>query len=302
MKFFRFHLLICAFMVILWAEQESSEQLLQRRYDFKDNVITSQDILKDAPLFPLFKVANSVNLYRAKSSDIVDKFKEHGIIVKSRSNIIEFLRVQKERVPFLEEKIAPFYLEKFKKNHILIQDVIVTPVSSVELEDFVFQEYQFPEKLHSRSSGTFPAIFLTKEGERRKIYFRFQIEATIEALVSAVKLKSGDVVGLREVEISRIPFERVTREWMERKDVGLYSIRSYTNKGSLLLKSDLVPKVVIRRGDPVFVQVSEGGVMLSFDGIAQQDGAVGKSIRIKNPRTNKSYDVRVISEGKVEIK
>ena len=136
----------------------------------------------------------------------------------------------------------------------------------------------------------------------KRIYFRYEIKATLEAIETTKKLKVGDVISPDSVSITRIPFVKMARELATKADIDKYSIASYTAKGTILHQNDLAPKIVIRRGDSVFVLVNDGRVILSFGGIAQQDGAVGKKIRVKNPRTNKGYEVIVIDEKRVEVR
>ncbi|MDE7217814.1 MAG: flagellar basal body P-ring formation chaperone FlgA [Helicobacter sp.] len=275
---------------------------IEKRYEFSSNTIDSQLIMPDAPLFTLFELAPSANLYRAKSSVIVEKFKQHNITLIPTSTIVEFVRTQNDRMPFLEEKIGPLFVDEYAKYHILVQDVIVTPLNNVALEGLHFQDFQFPQKLQKRATGSFPATFLDELGKVKRIYFRYEIKATLEAIETTKQLKVGDVISPDSVNVTRIPFVKMSRELATKADIDKYSIASYTAKGTILHQNDLAPKIVIRRGDMVFVLVNDGRVILSFDGIAQQDGAVGKKIRVKNPRTNKSYDVIVIDEKRVEVR
>lgn len=275
---------------------------LQKRYEFSDNIIDSQLILPSAPKFTLFELAPSANLYRAKSSVIIEKFRQHNITLIPSSTIVEFVRTQNDRVPFLEEKIGPLFVNEYAKYNILVQDVLVSPLNNISLEGLHFQDFQFPAKLQKRASGTFPANFLTDDGTMKRIYFRYEIKATLEAIQTTKKLRVGDTIGFDSVHITRIPFVKMSRELATKQDIGQYSIASYTAKGTILHENDLAPKIVIRRGDSVFVLVNDGRVILSFDGIAQQDGAIGKKIRVKNPRTNKSYEVIVIDEKRVEVR
>ena len=279
-----------------------SNDKIEKRYTFSDNIIDSQLIMPDAPPFTLFELAPSVNLYRAKASVIVEKFKQHNITLIPSSTIVEFVRTQNDRVPFLEEKIGPLFVDEYAKYHILVQDVIVTPLNNLSLEGLHFQDFQFPKKLQKRATGSFPANFLDELGTMKRIYFRYEVKATLEAIETTKKLKVGDVISPDSVNITRIPFVKMSRELATKADIDQYSIASYTAKGTILHQNDLAPKIVIRRGDTVFVLVNDGRVILSFDGIAQQDGAVGKKIRVKNPRTNKGYEVIVMDEKRVEVR
>lgn len=278
------------------------DEKIQKRYEFDQSPISSTLIMPSAPEFILFDIAPTVSFYRAKASVIVQKFKEHNITVIPTSTVVEFVRAQNDRVPFLEAKIGPLFVDEYAKYNILIQDVIVTPVTNVSLDDLEFQDLSFQDKFKKRSSGTFPAHYLARDGTMKRIYFRYEIKATLEAIQTTKKLRVGDFIGIDSVKITRIPFDRVTRELALKSDINQYSIASYTAKDTILHKNDLAPKVVIRRGDFVYVLINDGRVILSFDGVAQQDGAIGKTIRVKNPRTNKSYDVVVVDEKRVEVR
>ncbi len=275
---------------------------LEKRYDFTDNVITSQDIIQDAPFFELFNIEKTVNVYKVKSAFVVDKFKEHNITVISSSPTIEFIRIKQNRIKALEEKIGPLFVEHYAKYNILIQDVFVSPINNINLDTLKLYDYEFPEKAQKRSSGTFVAHFIATDGDIKRVYCRYEIQATLEAIRTTKTLRTGDLIGMNNVEIVRIPFENMGKELMQKSDIEQYSIRSYTVKNSILHKNDLTAKIIIRRGDLVYVLINDGKVLLGFDGVAQQNGAIGKKIRVKNPKTNKSYDAFVIDEKRVEIR
>ena len=129
---------------------------IQKRYEFSSNIIDSQLIMPSAPPFTLFELAPSANFYRAKSSLIVEKFKQHNITLIPSSTIVEFVRTQNDRVAFLEEKIGPLFVEEYARYHILVQDVIVTPLNNISLEGLHFQDFQFPKKLQKRAQVASP--------------------------------------------------------------------------------------------------------------------------------------------------
>ncbi|MDE7255053.1 MAG: hypothetical protein K2N54_02620 [Helicobacter sp.] len=139
-------LLACSLVCCVLASDK-----IEKRYEFSSNTIDSQLIMPDAPLFTLFELAPSANLYRAKSSVIVEKFKQHNITLIPTSTIVEFVRTQNDRMPFLEEKIGPLFVDEYAKYHILVQDVIVTPLNNVALDGLHFQDFQFPQKLQKRA-------------------------------------------------------------------------------------------------------------------------------------------------------
>lgn len=59
--------------------------------------------------------------------------------------------------------------------------------------------------------------------------------------------------------------------------------------------------ILIHRGETVKIVVSTPGFKLEADGVAQADGSIGDTIRIKNTRSNKMIDAKVKGSGVVSI-
>lgn len=60
------------------------------------------------------------------------------------------------------------------------------------------------------------------------------------------------------------------------------------------------PKAVVR-GETVQVEVREGTAVLQLSGLAQDSGAVGQTIRVMNPMSNRKFSARVEAKGKVSV-
>lgn len=267
---------------------------LESRYSFKQSTLYSHDFFPGVPTFPVLEISRDLNLYKVRSSEIVKEFEKHGIRVEAKTPIIEFVKSSSGNFSELEERVGELFVKEHSKNQILVRGVQVSPTTSVELEGWRLLEIDFDSKLLKRSTGTFSAYFSDVVGNKRKSFFRYEIDATLEAIFTKETLKGGDVLDSGSVEIRRIPFERITSEWMRKDQVGKVSVKSYTSPETLLTQDRIIPKIVVRRGDVVRVRIQEGAVSLEFSATAQQEGAVGSKIRVRNEKNKKSYDVKII--------
>ncbi|MEL7238893.1 MAG: flagellar basal body P-ring formation chaperone FlgA, partial [Planctomycetota bacterium] len=71
--------------------------------------------------------------------------------------------------------------------------------------------------------------------------------------------------------------------------------------GSVLTPDRLAPQTLVRRGQPIAVSLSSGGVELRILCTAMQDGTLGDAIRVKNDKTGKQLQVVVTGKAAAAI-
>lgn len=276
--------------------------VLKQKYYFRDSALYSTDFFDGIERFFVLEISRDLQLYKVKSSEIVRIFRDHGIAIEAKNSVVEFEKaLESGELDELAQAVGEKFIKKHAGYQILIKDVKISPITSSVLSGLKLIDIDFDEKLLKRYHGTFNATFEDAKGEKRKLFFRYEVDATIEAIFTKSVLKSGDLLSYGEVEVRRIPFERVSSELMRKNQVGEVSVKSYTSANAILTQDKIIPKKVIRRGDVVRVIINEGGVNLEFSALAQQDGAVGEKIRVRNERNKKSYDVRVVDSLMVVI-
>lgn len=293
---------IFALLLTLLLSTAHAALVLKPKYHFSAREIYSSELI-DSPIprFVVLEIAKDTHTYKIKSSELIKRFADQGIAIESESQIIEFVRLVRGDFHELSEHVGARFVQHYAPNHILVKNVEITPMNSGDRSDFKLKKIDFDDRLLRRSSGSFSAHFENSAGVRKKLFFRFEIDASLEAIFTKETLKGGDVINHGNVEIRRIPFPRLSAPLMERAQVGEVSVKSYVSQNTVLTKDKLIPKIVIKRGDKVHVRLIEGGVSLEFSALAQQDGALGSKIRVKNERNKKSYDARVVDSALVVI-
>ena len=77
--------------------------------------------------------------------------------------------------------------------------------------------------------------------------------------------------------------------------------RTPIRSGVTVLRSQLSRAPEVARGDMVKVEVTAGGAHLLFEGRAETDGIVGKTILVKNLTSGKDFRAKVTGKGKVSV-
>ncbi|MCB0422673.1 MAG: flagellar basal body P-ring formation protein FlgA [Bdellovibrionales bacterium] len=87
----------------------------------------------------------------------------------------------------------------------------------------------------------------------------------------------------------------------ELKDLTSVAARRALSVGEVVWHNTLVREKKVRRGDLIRAILTEGGWKIGMTGVAQEDGYVGKVIKIKSTQTDKTLVGRVNDEGEVEV-
>jgi flagella basal body P-ring formation protein FlgA len=114
--------------------------------------------------------------------------------------------------------------------------------------------------------------------------------------VLARDVAPGDVVRAQDVQWIRLPSDRVSNNIVT-TEAGLVGMspRYPVRTGEPLRMSDMQPPVVVAKGATVDMNYVSGALTLLARGRALQSGAVGDTIDIVNPRSNRT--VQGIVEG-----
>lgn len=85
------------------------------------------------------------------------------------------------------------------------------------------------------------------------------------------------------------------------KDLKSVTTRRMMRAGEIVWHGSLKKEKKVRRGDLVRAILSEGGFRIGMSGVAQEDGYVGKMIKVKSNQTKKILVGRVNEDGEIEV-
>jgi flagella basal body P-ring formation protein FlgA len=72
--------------------------------------------------------------------------------------------------------------------------------------------------------------------------------------------------------------------------------------GSVFTPREVMPKRLVRRGEPVMILAQSGGMTVRVEGEALMDGHHGQMIRVQNSRSGREITAEVIAASTVRVK
>lgn len=114
-------------------------------------------------------------------------------------------------------------------------------------------------------------------------------------------LSQGAVIGKGDLDWIKLPADRAT-DYLRTPDaiVGM-ELRRQMPEQSPLRVQDVIAARIIKHGTLVTMKIVQPSMVLTAQGRAMQDGAVGDVIRVANTQSNRVVEARVIATGEVQI-
>ena len=121
-----------------------------------------------------------------------------------------------------------------------------------------------------------------------------------QVLILIRDIARGDVIGADDLDWADATATRARgiAEWDSA--VGMEARRGL-KAGQHILANDIKAPAVIRKGDPVKLVYATGGVRLSVDGVAQNEAALGESVRILNTYSKRTVEAVAAGHGEARI-
>ena len=121
-----------------------------------------------------------------------------------------------------------------------------------------------------------------------------------QVLILVRDVARGQVITAADVEWADMTTARVRglSEWDAA--VGMEA-RRQLKAGTPVLANDLKTPAVVRKGDPVKLVYSTGGVHLSVDGVAQNEAALGEPVRVLNTYSKRTVEAVASGHGEARI-
>ena len=121
-----------------------------------------------------------------------------------------------------------------------------------------------------------------------------------QVLILVRDVARGQVIAAADIEWADATTARARglSEWDAA--VGMEA-RRQLKAGTPVLANDLKTPSVIRKGDPVKLVYSTGGVHLSVDGVAQNEAALGEPVRVLNTYSKRTVEAVASGHGEARI-
>ncbi len=269
---------------------------LQSNYIISHNYVMLGDIVTNPKKnIKLFIIEKSRHTKRVKSKKLLEILRQSGYSKYSSEHAyVQFT----QKSPINTAKIA-FAVKEFFMSHYknIGFSVINIQPRTYLLELPKHYTVQFQKKAYLKKKGT---LYIKTE-DNKKIFFNFNIKATLPVVITNKQLKRGDELSRLNCKKKSIILDKFHAMPLQIVPYRKYEARHRIKQGAILTKYDILGLELVKRGESVNVTTQDGTISISFQAKADQNGRLGDTIRVINMH-GKRINAVVIGRNRAEIR
>ncbi|AUI85564.1 flagella basal body P-ring formation protein FlgA [Vibrio azureus] len=161
-----------------------------------------------------------------------------------------------------------------------------------------------PEGLVTSASSTSSTrsninVLVECPADNWKVYVPVRISASVPMLVATRQLARGDIIQSSDVEMSMIELQRFRKDGFS-KDTQVIGAKLKRNVrlGDVVERNDVC---VVCRNEKVTIKATKGGMTITTQGTALQDGSSGEQVRVKNDKSQRIIEGTVTNIAEITI-
>ncbi len=251
--------------------------------------------------FFILKLPKNRASYSVTSLKILSKFKQNDINITDLSGgTVVFKNC---RLPIDISYIKKVLAKRFRQRYpsIKIKSISVSSPSSLspKLSFYKIDEIGLQDSAYSRAKGSLN-VTLKKGKERKKIYLKFSIDATIRVFKANYNLRNGKILQKDDYIAVRVKFDKLRSGTITKQLQKSYIVKGYIRKDSVLNASHFRVKKDMLKGQFIKAILQEGSLVLEVDAHLLKDANVGDTVRIRTV-SGKVLRAKIISLKTAEI-
>jgi len=146
------------------------------------------------------------------------------------------------------------------------------------------------------------SIFFTVDGKPAgNCVVRGRLNTFSDILTAVKTLHKGDVIKEEHLALQRQNLAGLEDPFQDQELIIGMQVARTVNAGKPLTQKDIVSPPIIKDGEMIKIFARKGTLLLSTSGIAQSDGRLGETIKVKNISSNKLIHCRVDGPGIVSV-
>ena len=129
------------------------------------------------------------------------------------------------------------------------------------------------------------------------------IHAYVPVLTASRPLAKDTVLAASDITLRKREISRYRSGVFKDKQqlIGMVLKRPLAD-GSVITPRQVMPKRLVRRGEPVIIMAKTGGMTVRVQGKALMDGHNGQMIQVRNTRSGRKLQAEVIATATVRVK
>jgi len=129
-----------------------------------------------------------------------------------------------------------------------------------------------------------------------------EVARRVIAVIASEPVKRGELINRRQVRLREVLIDDVRQSYLSDTSLVSGQVASTNIDAGELVTADAVRlPVAVNRRERVSVELHRRGLKIAFNGIAQDEGAVGARIEVQNPLTKEVFVATVKRRGLVVV-
>jgi flagella basal body P-ring formation protein FlgA len=127
-----------------------------------------------------------------------------------------------------------------------------------------------------------------------------RVQQRVIAVVAAEKIDRGEMITRRQVRLREVLIDDITQTYLGETSLVTGQVADTTIRpGELVTAGSVKLPIAVTRRQRVSVELNAGGIRITFNGVAQGEGAVGETIEVENAKTGQRFNAIIVARGKV---
>jgi flagella basal body P-ring formation protein FlgA len=216
-------------------------------------------------------------------------FVPERIRVIGKTNSISENRLSNEILSLLQDKCAACSFR--------LQDLKVPQIK----ETSSLTGYELETSSLKTAGGFLLPLRVSFADGAKTYYVTGQVVVKAKALVTARSVNMGEKISMKDVRTEEVDLTYSNDAFATSEDLAGMTAARMLQMGRPIYKSDLKKEVVVLRGQVIRAISGNEAFEVSAQAVAEENGAVGDSIKLKNTETQKQMSGQVVDRGVVRI-
>lgn len=164
-----------------------------------------------------------------------------------------------------------------------------------------------PQALHieqksDKSIGRINLKVSCQSSVRWSIYVPVDIQVTIPVVTAISPVARGEQLSGAMLQLQTRNISRINGTYYTRiKDIEGMQAKRPLKPNQPIFAAQLQPPLVIKKGESVLVSANSGPLSVKITGVALMDGYMGQQISVRNSKSKRVVEGKVIAPGQVQV-
>ncbi|MDP5254261.1 MULTISPECIES: flagellar basal body P-ring formation chaperone FlgA [unclassified Vibrio] len=142
-------------------------------------------------------------------------------------------------------------------------------------------------------------VLVECESDNWRVYVPVKIELALPMVTALRPLAKGVIISPSDVTVSMITLQHFRRQgYSQLNNVTGAKVKRLIRLGDVVERNDIC---VVCRNEKVTIIAAKGGMSITTQGTALQDGGEGEQVRVKNDKSQRIIQARVTAVGEVSV-